>query len=190
MNYKLITLLNKNKDISKELECMTYPFNNISNKHFRRMYKQTPFRNNNKQYSIDFPTTIKDLYYLEGGQLWDDQQAYVLIGKLNSGKYFYYIAKCCYTGFGCSGGSKMELYIEDTLEDLIDYCVDEYIRNSFTDYYEHTILIYNHLQSKICKDLCNTIYKYNDTIQFVDEDNLGRIEYHSSSSDTSEYESE
>ncbi len=152
MNYKLITLLNKNKDISKELECMKYPFNNIED----GIYTQIPFRENNVLYSINFPNTIKDLYYCKEGC--NDETPWILIGKLNNGKYFYYIAGCDYTGFGCRGF--MYLYIESVLENLIDYALSKYVRLQVATYYEDILKKYNCLQLKLCDDLITTIFKY------------------------------
>ena len=126
LKYNLIELLNKNKDISNHLKYLDKPFAELKyNFKSKQIYRQIPFRNNNIKYVENFPKNIKEIYFSYYFSSWDS--AWDLVGKLNNGKYFYYNASCSYTGFDASG--RMNLYIEDNLDNLLNYAVSKSVRN-------------------------------------------------------------
>jgi len=72
-----------------------------------------------------FPRNINTVIWYQVGQ--HDGDNWILVGRLESGKYFYFNAWCDYTGFDCQSG--IDLYLSNTKIDLYTYCVSEYDRN-------------------------------------------------------------
>lgn len=69
---------------------------------------------------LDFPDNIDRVYGQHCGyQRWTGtNEEWLLLGRLNTGRYFFYSAWCDNTGFDCQGG--MSLYICHHYQTLID----------------------------------------------------------------------
>jgi len=52
-----------------------------------------------------FPDNISDIYWFHEGK--NDEDAWLLLCKLDNGNYAFYSAWCDYTGFDCQGGMKL-----------------------------------------------------------------------------------
>ena len=81
----------------------------------------------------DFPNNISKYIWGEEGE--NDFVDWILLCKLNNGKYAYYTAWCDYTGFDCQGG--MKLYISSKLKTLVKMAMDDKNRTKYLNFIKH-----------------------------------------------------
>jgi hypothetical protein len=70
------------------------------------------------------PDEIAEVYYFRNGT--NDEESWVVIGRLKNGLYFYFESSCDYTGFDCQGGAEAILAYE--WASLKDYGLCETVR--------------------------------------------------------------
>ena len=63
-----------------------------------------------------FPNNISEYYWINDGK--NDEHPWYVLGRLNNGAYFYFIASCNFSGFECEG--QMALYLAPNLQTLYD----------------------------------------------------------------------
>ena len=72
---------------------------------------------------------IKEVYFYQNGE--NEESSWYLLGKLDSGYYFYMEASCGYTGFSCCGS--IEFVFSHHLINLIKFGLDNKSRSSLFD---------------------------------------------------------
>lgn len=99
-----------------DIECLRYPFGYIGSEYrFEDMYKEVLGYPCDEEKVYGFPQNIKEYYWIRPGE--NDEDAWLVLGRLKSGLFFFYKAWCDYTGFDCQGG--MDLYACEDWKGLI-----------------------------------------------------------------------
>ena len=69
----------------------------------------------------NFPHNIEEYYWIHEGS--NDSEEWGACGILENGVYFFFLAKCDYTGFDCQG--EMKLYVSKSFETLCEHGMGE-----------------------------------------------------------------
>ena len=104
-------------------EAMSYPFDSIGSDGYepddirQHIVVETP---ETEAPHGDFPNNIRNFVFYHEGE--NDVESWRCLGHLKSGAWFYYVAECDYTGFGCQGG--MKLWVSHSLDNLLNHAVE------------------------------------------------------------------
>lgn len=104
-----------------DIKTLEYPYSYITDEDYNYGYRFEDIFKETLGYPVDkenvegFPANIAETYWVRPGE--NDSDAWLVLGRLTTGPYFFYKAWCDYTGFDCQGG--MDLYAADDWKGLL-----------------------------------------------------------------------
>ena len=114
------------------LFAFAFPFEEWANYRFVDIKPVPPWnRVDEKQIRMEFPRSLTRVYFYSGSTHTDS--TWLLVGQMTNSygqiKYVFFHAWCDYTGFECQSG--MNLYVADSLKDLVQFGLSTEQRDQF-----------------------------------------------------------